>query len=149
MGDLPRWEVHLRCFPLPYSTVTLLARLRGWSTFWPSSTATWYANSCSITSQDRRRGLLDLRHLEHVRGHALKRSVALRDEREHRRIARHDLVDVLTILSLVELVVQDGDHWELVVEQRDGPCLSSPPVVPSAWMYEISLSLSAPSRPTG
>src|SRR6266567_8777124 len=32
-----------------YSTVTLLARLRGWSTFWPSSTATWYANICSTT----------------------------------------------------------------------------------------------------
>src|SRR5205823_4813762 len=32
-----------------YSTVTLLARLRGWSTSSPSSTATWYANSCSTT----------------------------------------------------------------------------------------------------
>src|SRR5713226_8176904 len=29
-----------------YSTVTLFARLRGWSTSCPSSTATWYANSC-------------------------------------------------------------------------------------------------------
>jgi hypothetical protein len=32
-----------------YSTVTDFARLRGWSTSWPSSTATWYAKSCSIT----------------------------------------------------------------------------------------------------
>ena len=30
-----------------YSTVTLLARLRGWSTSQPRSTAMWYASSCS------------------------------------------------------------------------------------------------------
>ena len=30
-----------------YSTVTLFARLRGWSISVPLSTATWYANSCT------------------------------------------------------------------------------------------------------
>ena len=32
-----------------YSTVTLFARFRGWSTLQPRSTAMWYASSCSGT----------------------------------------------------------------------------------------------------
>ena len=31
----------------PYSTVTVLARFRGWSTFSPLMPAMWYASSCS------------------------------------------------------------------------------------------------------
>ena len=34
----------------PYSTVTLLARLRGWSTSQPRRTAMWYASSCRGTA---------------------------------------------------------------------------------------------------
>ena len=34
----------------PYSTVTLLARLRGLSTSVPRATAVWYASSCSGTT---------------------------------------------------------------------------------------------------
>ena len=36
--------------PRPYSTVTDLARLRGWSTSWPSWVASSHANSCSGTT---------------------------------------------------------------------------------------------------
>ena len=39
-----------RCPAARYSTVTLLARLRGWSTSQPRRTAMWYASSCSGTT---------------------------------------------------------------------------------------------------
>ena len=35
------------CPAIPYSTVTDLARFRGWSTSVPRATAVWYANSWS------------------------------------------------------------------------------------------------------
>ncbi len=35
---------------LAYSTVTLFARFRGWSTSVPFATATWYASSCTGTA---------------------------------------------------------------------------------------------------
>ena len=47
----PRFDFRksLRAKARRYSTVTLLARLRGWSTSFPRRSATWYASSCSGT----------------------------------------------------------------------------------------------------
>ena len=44
--------------------------------------------------QDRRRGLFGRRHDEAVGGDAVEGIVAFGHQREHRRIARDDLVDV-------------------------------------------------------
>ena len=48
-GSDSRKEQGKRGSQVIYSTVTDLARLRGWSTSVPFSTATWYANSCMGT----------------------------------------------------------------------------------------------------
>ena len=40
---------------------------------------------------------------------------------------------LLTILSLVELAVQMAMTGKSLSSSAIGPCLSSPPVVPSAW----------------
>ena len=107
-----------------HSTVTVLARFRGWSTFSPRRRAMWYASSCSgITAssgasiQSRAR---DLDHLVGVLGDLL---VALGRDRDHPRAARPDLLDVRDHLLEHRRLGRDHDHRRALVEQRDRPVL--------------------------
>src|SRR5207245_4908495 len=73
--------------------------------------------------QDRRRGLFNRRHLENVGRHTVERAVALRDQREHRGVARGDLVYVADHLFLRWDGRADDDVRDLVVEYVNGPVL--------------------------
>ena len=69
-------------FSRSYSTVTDLARLRGWSTSHPRRTAMWYASNCKgITSSKRREHLHRGRHDDDVVGGFARQMIVFRDDR--------------------------------------------------------------------
>src|SRR5260370_397507 len=133
-----------------YSTVTDLARFLGWSTSWPSLTPMWYANSCSITvlrTTDASSSTFGITNTS-VATPSSERSPSVTSASTGALRATISCT-LLTIFSLVELAVQTATTGNSSSSSAIGPCFSSPPDVPSAWTYEISLSFSAPSSATG
>ena len=108
--------------PAGHSTVTDLARLRGWSTSWPLRVASSQANTCSAHDRDQR--LEQRRHLrqgdDHVR--VRRHLVALLGQHDRPRPAGADLLDVGDHLVVRQVPTLRGHHDEdrqLVLDQRD------------------------------
>src|SRR6266852_4515093 len=142
-----KWGSHLS---ISYSTVTLFARLRGWSTFSPSSTATWYANSCSMTVFRIAAETSSTSGISNTSVATPSNDLSPLVMSASTGALRATISwTLLTILSLVALAVQIAMTGNLSSSSAMGPCFSSPPVVASAWIYEISFSFRAPSRATG
>src|SRR5919112_4048028 len=136
-----------------YSTVTDLARLRGWSTSWPRWLASSQANSCSGTTATIGCSSVGTRGSEisssaygATSSSPSSASTIVRAPR-----ARTSWMP-LTILSWRKSRPRGGTTQNTGSRSSTsaiGPCLSSPAANPSAWMYASSFSLSAPSRATG
>ena len=107
-----------------HSTVTDLARLRGWSTSVPRATAVWYANSWS--GMIARTGLsisVRSRHPEDVVRDVAHALVALGRHGDDARVAGAALHEVADELVVHGAARGHGDERHLRVEQRDGSVL--------------------------
>ena len=107
-----------------YSTVTLFARFRGWSTSQPRRTAMWYASSCSGTTATigianagaaGRRSTASLRRIEH----SIQLVRSLGRERNDRSAARLDFLHVAEHLLEHVVVRRQRDDRHLLVDERD------------------------------
>ena len=119
-SETPRNAATWPAFTRRYSTVTVLARLRGWSTFRPRRRAIRYARSCS--GNDGEHSLEKggrARHVDDVVGVVLDVLVAVRRDRDHVRSARARLLDVGDDLVVDVRVGRDDDHGRVLVQQRD------------------------------
>src|SRR5436190_3170241 len=137
-----------------YSTVTDLARLRGWSTSCPRALAISQANTCSgivDSSGCRRVGDCGIRITTSAYGSTVvspSSAITIVRAPRARTSWRFD-----TTLSC-RMLRPRGDGTAVMTGTPSsiraiGPCLSSPAAKPSACMYASSLSLSAPSSAVG
>src|SRR5215213_350125 len=137
-----------------YSTVTDLARLRGWSMSRPLAIASSPAKTCRgtvVTSGASRVGVRGTSTSVSAYGAtSVSPSSAMTIVRAPR--ARISWMLETTLPCSESRPRGDGTTTNTGSPSSIsaiGPCLSSPAAKPSAWMYASSLSLSAPSRATG
>ena len=107
--------------------------------------SSWSGRIASTTWRNAGR----LRHVDHVVGVVLDVLVAVRRDGDDVRASCADLLDVRDDLVVDVDVRRHDDDGRLLVEGAIGPCFISPAEYASVGMYEISLSLSAPSSATG
>ena len=107
-----------------YSTVTDLARLRGWSTSVPRATAMWYAKSWSgMTARIGLERLVGVGHPADIVGEALDLRVALGRDGDDPGVAGPAFHHVADDLVVDRRAGGHGHERALRVEQADGAVL--------------------------
>ena len=134
-----------------HSTVTDFARLRGLSTSVPRTTRRVIRQQLQRDRvHDRRDDRRVRRHLDDV--HALAAARCARPRRPSRRARRRGRAlpaGSTSASRAARRAARSRSPACALSTSASGPCFSSPAGYASAWMYEISLSFSAPSIAIG